>query len=215
MTEPTRPVRRQLRAQDATDAPADAPAATPSPTPTAAPPPAANPYDEEPDPRLLWQWVGKAGRPWAGWGFIAVGLLITLIGWIGVSGEAIVAKQIPYVVSGGIGGVLLAVIGAYFLGTEELRKDSGRLDRLEQKVDELHAALLQRPDAPAPVTGPPGNGSSHEPESVLVVTGGETFHAHGCPMAAGKETEELAVAAAAKRGLSACPLCAPVPTAGP
>ena len=58
------------------------------------------------------------------------------------------AKQIPYLVSGGIGGMFLAVLGAYFLGTQELRKDSGRLDRLEQMVEELHQALLRRPDAP-------------------------------------------------------------------
>ena len=167
----------------------------------------ANVYDDEPDPRLLWRWVGKASRPWAGWAFVAVGLLLNLLGWIGVSGEAIVAKQIPYVVSGGIGGVLLAVIGAYFLGTEELRKDSGRLDRLEQMVNELHVALLARPDAPQASAGVSTNGS--DPERVLVVSGGETFHGHGCPMAAGKDTEELAVEAARTRGLSPCPLCSP------
>ena len=168
----------------------------------------ANPYADEPDPQILWGWAAKAGRPWVGWAFIAFGLLVTLLGWIGVSGEAIVAKQIPYVVSGGIGGVLLAVIGAYFLGTEELRKDSGRLDRLEQKVDELHAALLQRADAPTTEVTVSPNGSA--PDKVLVVSGGETFHGAGCPMAMGKETEELAVSAATKRGLTPCPLCAPV-----
>lgn len=169
--------------------------------------------DDEPDPRLLWRWVGKATRPWIGWGFIAVGGLFTLIGWIGVSGEAIVAKQIPYVVSGGIGGVVLAVIGAYFLGTEELRKDSGRLDRLEQKVDDLHAALLAHADAPVvtpAAADPTGNGASVEvPELVLSVRGGETFHVHGCPMAVGKITKELKVEAARKQGLTPCPLCVP------
>ena len=85
--------------------------------------------DELPDPALFWRWVGKATRPVIGWVLLGVGALIILIGWIGVSGTPVVAKQIPYVVSGGIGGVLLAILGAYFLGTEELRKDSGRLDR--------------------------------------------------------------------------------------
>jgi diguanylate cyclase (GGDEF)-like protein len=37
-------------------------------------------------------------------------------------------------VSGGIGGMFLAVLGAYVLGTLELRRDSGRVDRLEQMV---------------------------------------------------------------------------------
>ena len=205
--------RRILRSPESTDeVPAAASATDDAPeVPRATPAPrnGADYYDE-PDPRLLWRWAAKAGRPWAGWAFIAVGLVFTLIGWIGVSGEAIVAKQIPYVVSGGIGGVLLAVIGAYFLGTEELRKDSGRLDRLEQKVDELHAALLQRADAPqvtADGAGSTGNGSV--PERVLVVEGGETFHVHGCPMAVGKPTEELAVEVAQTKGLSPCPLCSP------
>src|SRR3954453_14305982 len=122
--------------------------------------------DELPDPALFWRWVGKATRPVIGWGLLGVGglviligwiggwggpgvgALIILIGWIGVSGTPVVAKQIPYVVSGGIGGVLLAILGAYFLGTEELRKDSGRLDRLERMVLELHETLLARSDAP-------------------------------------------------------------------
>src|SRR3954453_16433083 len=104
--------------------------------------------DELPDPALFWRWVGKATRPVIGWVLLGVGALIILIGWIGVSGTPVVAKQIPYVVSGGIGGVLLAILGAYFLGTEELRKDSGRLDRLERMVDELHEVLLSRSDAP-------------------------------------------------------------------
>jgi hypothetical protein len=97
---------------------------------------------ESPDPRLLWRWVGRAARPWVGWVLIGIGGLLVLGGYLGVSREAIVAKQIPYVVSGGIGGVVLCVLGAYFLATQELRKDSGRLDRLERMVEELRTALV-------------------------------------------------------------------------
>src|SRR3954451_12643339 len=107
--------------------------------------------DDLPDPSLFWRWVGKATRPVIGWVLLAISALVILIGWIGVSGTPVVAKQIPYVVSGGIFGVFLAIFGAYFLGTEELRKDSGRLDKLERMVLELHQALLARDDAPAPV----------------------------------------------------------------
>src|SRR5688572_5506531 len=114
---------------------------------------------DEPDPRFLWRWLARASRPWVGWVFIAVAVVAVVAGYLGVSREAVVAKQIPYLVSGGIGGVLLAVVGAYFLGTEELRRDSGRLDRLERMVEELHGALLDRPDAPQPAQAAPnGNG---------------------------------------------------------
>ncbi len=177
--------------------------------------------DDEPDPRLVWRWVSGAVRPYVGWILIGLGALVMLIGYFGVSREAIPAKQIPYLVSGGIGGVFLAVIGAYFLATQELRRDSGRLDRLEQMVEELHGALLRRPDAPAVTRsseergeGSNGtNGAVHAPaRRVAVVDGGELFHRLRCAMVEGKDAvEELTPATARKRGLRPCPACTPAP----
>lgn len=173
---------------------------------------------DDPDPRVLWRWVGDAVRPWIGWAFIGLGGLMMLLGWFGVSRESLPAKQIPFLVSGGIGGVFLAVVGAYFLGTQELRRDSGRLDRLEHMVDELHQALLQRPDAPAvgtrhdEATAASGNGTRSPARRVVVVPGGELFHRGTCPMVEGKEGTELTPAAARKRGLRPCPSCEPAPT---
>src|SRR2546421_11840382 len=79
--------------------------------------------DELHDPRLFWRWVGKATRPVAGWILLGLGALFILFGWIGISGEALVAKQMPYLISGGLGGMLLVGIGAVFLATEDLRRD--------------------------------------------------------------------------------------------
>ncbi|HEY2814737.1 MAG TPA: hypothetical protein VGJ03_14830 [Acidimicrobiales bacterium] len=190
--------------------------------------------DDMPDPELVWRWVGKATRPVVGWVLLGLGGVFILMGWIGVSGETIVAKQIPYVVSGGIAGVVLAIIGAYFLGTEELRKDSGRLDRLERMVDELHATLLQqttagavaRPNAsvngssssasprsssPSTAQSSSAPSSSAEPASSFVaINGGSTYHRPGCPMVEGKSgSSVMAPSTVRKRGLEACPLCEP------
>jgi hypothetical protein len=113
-------------------------------------------------------------------------------------------------VSGGIGGVLVCVLGAYFLGTEELRRDSGRLDRLEQMVQELHLALLRRPDAPD-VTAP--NGHAAEPAGptrrVVAMQGADLYHRVTCSMVAGKDATAMTPAAARKQGLEPCPLCSP------
>ncbi len=173
--------------------------------------------DDEPDPRVLWRWVGTAVRPWLGWILIGVGALLMLLGYLGVSREAIPAKQIPYLVSGGIGGIFLAVLGAYFLGTQELRNDSGRLDRLEHMVEELHQALLRRPDAPdvtAIAAAASANGSSAASapaRKVLAVDGGELFHRRGCDLVAGKDAVEITPSVARKRGLRPCPACSPAP----
>ena len=173
-------------------------------------------FDDEPDPRALWRWVAAAVRPWLGWILIAVGALLMIIGWFGVSREAIVGKQIPYLVSGGIGGVFLSVLGAYFLGTQELRNDSGRLDRLERMVEELHLALLSRPDAPQlrvrdEQEEASSNGTRPPARRVVAVAGGETFHRTSCTMVGGKDGEELTPTAARKRGLQPCPVCEPAP----
>ncbi len=177
--------------------------------------------DEMPDPALVWRWVGKATRPVVGWVLLALGALFILLGWIGVSGEAVVGKQIPYVVSGGIGGVLLAIVGAYFLGTEELRKDSGRLDRLERMVDELHDVLLQRTDLPVDVREAvdkalmergSANGASPDgvPSSFVAINGGTTYHRPGCAMVEGKAgASVMAPSTVRKRNLEPCPLCEP------
>ncbi len=180
------------------------------------PTPRSGPDDDEPDPRLLWRWVGDAVRPWLGWILIGFGALLMLLGYLGVSREALPAKQIPYLVSGGIGGIFLAVLGAYFLGTQELRSDSGRLDRLEAMVQELHQALLRRPDAPdltamTEAASANGSGTKAPARRVVVVEGGELFHRAGCALVADKDSTEVTPTAARKKGLRPCPACAPAP----
>jgi hypothetical protein len=172
------------------------------------------PEEEEPDPRILWRWVADAGRPWIGWILVALGGLLLLLGYLGVSREALPGKQIPYLVSGGIGGVFLAVVGAYVLGIQALRHDSGRLDRLERMVEELHQALLRRPDAPD-LTAGNGRSTAAKPAGparrVVAVEEGDLFHRTSCPMVAGKEVQEMTPATARRRGLDPCPSCTPVP----
>jgi hypothetical protein len=168
--------------------------------------------DEEPDPKVLWGWVASSVRPWLGWILIGVGSLLMLLGYLGVSRESLPAKQIPYLVSGGIGGMFLAVLGAYFLGTQELRKDSGRLDRLEQMVAELHQSLLRRPDAPdLTALAPSSNGRTSPARKVVAVDGADLFHRRDCSMVEGKDAAEITPATARKKGLRPCPLCAPAP----
>jgi hypothetical protein len=168
---------------------------------------------DEPDPQIVWQLIGKALRPWIGWIILGAGALLMLMGYLGVSRESLPAKQIPYLVSGGIGGIFLAVLGAYFLGTQEMRNDSGRLDRLERMVEDLHSALLTRADAPALQNGSSASAADTErtapARKVVAVPGGQMFHRAECAMAAGKQATELTPAAARKRGMRPCPTCAP------
>jgi hypothetical protein len=168
--------------------------------------------DEQPDAAVLWRWVWASIRPYLGYILIAIGILLLIAAYLGVSREVIVARQIPYLVSGGLFGLAAVTLGSRFLLIEDLRRDSGRLDRLEKAVAELHQALLTRPDAPAPGTvRSQANGAAAT--RLLVLPGGESFHRPDCPVVAGKPSPRAVSAETAQRkGLRACPLCQPLLT---
>jgi len=165
---------------------------------------------------LFWEALAAAVRPYAGWVFFGFGALLVIIGYFGISGEAVVAKQLPYLISGGLGGVLLAILGGYFLAMDELRKDSGRLNRMERQLEELHRALLERADAPdvADVVPPAVNGRAHRPapvdDHVVAVPSGSSYHRPSCTLVTGKDATPLSHDEAGERGLRPCSVCDPL-----
>lgn len=68
------------------------------------------------------------------WSAIAVGAVAVLIGWLGISGSAFVFEQLPYVVSGGIGGLFLLGLGTTLLLSADLRDEWRKLDRIEHAL---------------------------------------------------------------------------------
>ena len=182
-------------------------------------PPLESRSDDLPDTRLFWVWVGRALRPYVGWICAAVGFLVIIIGWFGVSGQALVAKQLPYLISGGIGGIAIVGVGAAYVAVEQIRRDSGRLDRLERMVEDLHAVLLSRPDAPSVRTFEPGAAPAMEVSAngtggLVALPVGQTYHRPACSMVQGKErVERVTPATVSARGLRPCRLCEPEPAA--
>lgn len=168
--------------------------------------------DQLPDTRLFWTWVGRALRPYAGWICAGIGFIVIILGWFGVSGQALVAKQLPYLISGGIGGIAIVGVGAAYVAVDQIRRDSGRLDRLERMVDELHRVLLTRPDAPPAWQPPAGEQemSRNGSDRIVALPVGQTFHRSGCSMVLGKEhVEPVTPADVAERGLRPCRICEP------
>jgi hypothetical protein len=168
--------------------------------------------DRQPDSAALWRWVWASSRPYLGYILTAIGFLALIIGYLGVSREIYVGRQVPYIVSGGLVGVAFISLGSRLLLIEDLRRDSGRLDRLEKAVTELHQALLIRPDAPIPGYSAMQqvNGQA-VPSKLVVVPGGESFHRPECPVLEGKASKRsVTPETAQRRGLHACPLCQPL-----
>jgi hypothetical protein len=62
--------------------------------------------------------------------------VLVVVGGGGVSGSAYPAEQVPYVISGGVGGVFLLGLGAMLWLSADLRDEWRKLDRIEQAVRE-------------------------------------------------------------------------------
>jgi hypothetical protein len=84
-----------------------------------------------------------------GMGLMAVGLLSLLITWAQIKDINNIAAQIPYVASGGLLGVALAVIGsvALFTGTKAASATDATTEELAAQVADLQQQLKWTGDA--------------------------------------------------------------------
>jgi hypothetical protein len=58
-----------------------------------------------------------------------------LFGWIGVGGTPFTAQQIPYVMSGGLGGLLFLTVAAVLWLSADLRDEWRKLDAIERHLE--------------------------------------------------------------------------------
>lgn len=87
------------------------------------------------------------GRLLLGWILIVVGAVMVFAGWLGVSGNPQVAVQLPYLISGGIGGLFAAIVGIGLLVSDDIRKDRARIGRLEAAVLEMREFAAAQAEA--------------------------------------------------------------------
>jgi hypothetical protein len=176
------------------------------PTPRAAEPrPGANADTDARSRRELWLWALRQARPYLGWGLAALGAFALFLGWYGVSGEALTAKQIPYLVSGGLTGVALVVLASAFLATEDVRRQLARVEEVERKVDALYRLFVAElePGAAATVSRPAG-------DLPVALPSGTSFHRPDCSLVAGKTgAQPVGARDVADRGLRPCRVCEP------
>lgn len=108
------------------------------------------------------------GRLLLGWLLLIAGLVMLVAGWFGVSGEPDVARQLAYLASGGIGGLLAGIVGVGFLISNDIRTDRERLGRVEAALLEVRdmlaaqAEVLGEMEKEASTNEASGNGSQDE-----------------------------------------------------
>jgi hypothetical protein len=168
-----------------------------------------------PHRNVFWRWVWSSIRPVVGWVLALAGAIALFVGWWGVSGETLTARQLPYLVSAGLTGIALFIMAGVFLATDDVRRQFERISEIERKVDDLYAlfaadlASLDRDDPGAPVTSRPDAGA------LLALPSGSSYHRPGCALVTGKaDATAVDAATVARRGLRPCRVCSPTPPAG-
>ncbi|MEY2591241.1 MAG: hypothetical protein QOJ67_3225 [Acidimicrobiaceae bacterium] len=93
------------------------------------------------------QWDRAAGAAAA-----AIGLLVLALGWFGASGTAELGKQVPYFISGGLGGMFLLGLGGMLWLSADLRDQWRELRRIRVGLEAAAARAVE--SLPAPVDVP-------------------------------------------------------------
>jgi hypothetical protein len=140
-------------------------------------------------------------RQLLGWCLAAAGAGALFLGWWGASGTAVTAKQVPYVVSGGLTGVCLLVLAAACFASDDVRRSLARVADLEQQVETMYRLLTE--------PGPEAHAAADDGE-LVALAGGSSYHRRSCRLVSGKSSAEtITPSEALARRLTACRVCDP------
>ena len=144
----------------------------------------------------LWDQLGaKLGILLCLGGFVAL-----WAGWNGAASYDRVPAQFPYLISGGLVGLGLIIIGAAMIVVDTNR--AGR-DELQATLAELRAALES-----AGVSGGAAVAGAIGPDAV--VAGAASYHRPDCHLVEGRaETRVMTAGEAEHDGLAPCRICKP------
>lgn len=96
------------------------------------------------------EWVNLTGpgAVWIGIGLAVIGFALIGVAWGQIAGETQVFRQLPYVVSAGLTGVGVIMVGVTVINVATKRRDAvereRQMDRLVSVLDEVRRALEER-----------------------------------------------------------------------
>lgn len=146
--------------------------------------------------------IGKFGGQ-LGIAYCLAGVFLVFLGWNGAATYNSVPAQFPYLISGGIAGLCLVVVGAALMIAQRLREDRSAL---QGTIDELRAAV----DRIAVASPTPGAGGALVGAESSVMAGPNAYHRGTCGVIQGQMgLVPMTLAAAVESGRAACRVCAP------
>ena len=135
------------------------------------------------------------------------GFFLIFLGWNGAASNDNESAQLPYVISGGLAGLGLIVVGAALMLANSLRAD--RVE-LRAALEESRRADAAAPAAAAASAGGADGVTRSTAKADVVVVGSDSYHRTVCSLVAGQaELATMAAASARESGRTPCRICNP------
>ncbi len=135
-----------------------------------------------------------------------IGFIALFLGWNGAASKNVIMAQFPFLISGGLAGLAIVVIGASMLIVQNAREDRARL---EATLERLITAVEHNAGGAAPRRASVSDGS-------MVLAGLASYHRLDCTLpAAREEAHLLSLDDAIARGIEPCRVCRPPAMAQP
>ena len=156
--------------------------------------------------RTRWNQLGGQG----GIALVVVGFLLIFLGWNGAASYDRLPSQFPYLISGGVAGLALVIVGAALMITQTLRQDRAELI---EEMRQLRDVVGRSAGGAGTVTagGSMSAGLLRQAEDAgMVVAGPGSYHRPSCRLLSGRgQHPTVTVEEAEGRGLAACRVCDP------
>jgi len=142
-----------------------------------------------------------------GAGLVVIGIPLIVLGWYGASHTPYVFEQVPYLISGGVLGLGLAIVGglfyfAYWI-TRQIQETRRQSDQTQQSLSEIKDLLAKGIIATtAEKAHATGNGS------LVATEKGSMFHRSDCVVVQGRD--DLRAVEPGGAGLEPCKICEPL-----
>jgi hypothetical protein len=164
------------------------------------------------DLRNTWQVV-------AGAIMLPLGIAVILLGWSGAAHGRVEQQQIPYLISGGLLGLALVMIGGFFFWAHWLYRIYDQADLHHEEAmrqqAELIRALLQLQgeggaSAPAAVKATATAAAGATATKLVATRNGTSVHRPDCSLIASRSGQLRTVSAAEAAKLKPCRVCDPL-----
>jgi len=147
----------------------------------------------------------------AGAAMVVIGVPVIVLGWYGASHTPYVFEQVPYLISGGLLGLALALLGglfyfAYWI-TKQIQETRRQTEQTGRALGEIRDLLAN--GAIANAGGTAGSGGHATGNGAFVATEkGTMFHRPDCVVVQGRD--DLRMVEPNSQGLEPCKICEPL-----